>query len=236
MRQMRRAGQICCGAALIAVLALLTSCFHGARTFVPRRGDEIVVAGQLFHTGTRVITWMDPGGYDAYRVERRFSPLDVSDWAHSSAENKDLRTPNRYGMRRKGLTDAEVEQFRGGGWELPALQRVVDQFVIHYDEAGISKYCFTILQDHRDLSVHLMLDLDGPVYQTLDLKERAWHATTSNTRSVGIEIANLGAYTNHTNNAFAEWYAKDAAGHTAIHIPARFGDGGIRDRSVTLRP
>ena len=39
-----------------------------------------------------------------------------------------------------------------------------------------------------------MLDLDGTIYQTLDLKERAWHATTSNSRSVGIEIANIGAY------------------------------------------
>src|SRR5437016_14636830 len=39
-----------------------------------------------------------------------------------------------------------------------------------------------------------MLDLDGTIYQTLDLKERAWHATTSNSRSIGIEIANLGAF------------------------------------------
>ena len=34
-----------------------------------------------------------------------------------------------------------------------------------------------------------MLDVDGTIYQTLDVKERAWHATTSNTRAVGIEIA-----------------------------------------------
>jgi len=37
--------------------------------------------------------------------------------------------------------------------------------------------CFKVLHDHRDLSVHFMLDLDGTIYQTLDLKERAWHAT-----------------------------------------------------------
>jgi N-acetylmuramoyl-L-alanine amidase len=34
-----------------------------------REGDEIVVAGQFFHTGTKVVLWMDPGGYDAYRFE-----------------------------------------------------------------------------------------------------------------------------------------------------------------------
>ena len=39
-----------------------------------------------------------------------------------------------------------------------------------------------------------MLDLDGTIYQTLDLKEGAWHATKANGRSVGIEIANIGAY------------------------------------------
>jgi N-acetyl-anhydromuramyl-L-alanine amidase AmpD len=37
-----------------------------------------------------------------------------------------------------------------------------------------------------------MLDLDGTIYQTLDLKERASHATIANSRSIGIEIANMG--------------------------------------------
>ena len=37
-----------------------------------REGDEIIVAGQFFHSGTKVVLWLDPGGYDAYRVERRF--------------------------------------------------------------------------------------------------------------------------------------------------------------------
>ena len=39
-----------------------------------------------------------------------------------------------------------------------------------------------------------MLDIDGTIYQTLDLKEAAWHATKANGRSIGIEIANIGAY------------------------------------------
>ena len=36
---------------------------------LPRRGDEIVVCGQLYHTTTKVVLWIDPGGFDAYRVE-----------------------------------------------------------------------------------------------------------------------------------------------------------------------
>src|SRR5437773_5427248 len=82
-------------------------------TFAARRGDEIVVAGQFVHTGTPVVLWMDPGGYDAYRVERRFSPLDESDWETSHAKNKDLSSPNRYGMRRAVLTPEQAERVRG---------------------------------------------------------------------------------------------------------------------------
>src|SRR5947208_20144 len=58
-----------------------------------RKGDEMVVAGQLFHTGTKIVLWMDPGGYDAYRVVRRFSPLDKADWRDSAEEVPELRQP-----------------------------------------------------------------------------------------------------------------------------------------------
>lgn len=202
----------------------------------PRKGDEIVAAGQFFHTGTPVVLWMDPGGYDAYRVERRFSPLDKSDWKTSQAEEKDLTSPNRYGLRRDSLTPAELEQVRGGGWTLPLLRRVVDQFVLHYDVDGTSRQCFKILQDKRDLSVHFLLDVDGTIYQTLDLKERAWDATIANTRSIGIEIANIGAYKVGAPNPFAEWYQTNSNGLTTITIPKEFGDGGIRTPGFVGHP
>jgi len=205
-------------------------------TLAPRTGDEIVVAGQFVHSGTRVVLWMDPGGYDAYRVERRFSPIEKSGWESSQAEVKDLTSPNRYNMRNRSLTDAEVERVRGGGWDLPLLQREVDQFVLHYDVCGTSRQCFKILQDRRDLSVHFMLDLDGTLYQTLDLKERAWHATSSNSRSVGIEIANMGAYPVNGKNPFAQWYGKDPNGQTRITIPPEYGDGGILTKGFVGHP
>jgi N-acetyl-anhydromuramyl-L-alanine amidase AmpD len=222
-------------------LAVTMAAVSGCKTSRPgtlesRGGDEIAVAGQFFHTGTRVVLWMDPGGYDAYRVERRFSPLDKSGWEASQAEVKELTSPNRYNMRRNGLTHEEIERVRGGGWDLPTLQRIVDQFVIHFDVCGTSRQCFNILQDHRDLSVHFMLDLDGTLYQTLDLKERAWHATTSNNRSVGIEIANMGSYRPGGNSPLTEWYAKDTNGQMRVTIPARFGDGGIRTKGFVGHP
>jgi N-acetyl-anhydromuramyl-L-alanine amidase AmpD len=223
---------------LTVVAGSLTGCSTTPRVGAhePRRGDEIVVAGQFFHTGTPIVLWMDPGGYDAYRVERRFSPLSKAGWTDSHEEVKALTSPNRYNMRRNGLSDEELERVRGGGWDLPTLQRVVDQFVIHFDVCGVSRQCFNILQDHRDLSVHFMLDLDGTIYQTLDLKERAWHATTSNSRSVGIEIANMGAYGNSEQDPLSSWYASDAKGRTYITIPASLGDGGIRTKGFVGHP
>ncbi len=105
-----------------------------------RLGDEIVVCGQLYHTTAPVVLWMDPGGYDAYRLERRFVPLDQAATPPREKAGKPLAS--RFSLRRKGLTDQEVERVRGGGWDLALLQKVVDQFVIHYDARGTSKRLF----------------------------------------------------------------------------------------------
>ena len=202
-----------------------------------RKGDEIVAAGKFFHTGTKVVLWMDPGGYDAYRVERRFVPIEEADWDFSRPHMDSPRTPNRYGMRDDYLTADQLERVRGGGWDMPTLQSNVDQFVLHFDVAGISRNCFKTLQDTRDLSVHFMLDVDGTLYQTLDLKERARHATSSNCRSVGIEIANIGAYSAKSGKELlAKWYSKDAKGRTIITIPAAAGANPVRTTNFTGRP
>jgi len=223
---------------LVCALLFCAGCstFPRPGTAETRQGDEIVAAGQFFHTGTRVVLWMDAGGYDAYRVQRRFAPFEDSGWDISHATNKFLNSPNRYGMRSAGLTTNQIEMLRGGGWDLPLLQQVVDQFVLHFDVAGTSRRCFATLQDARDLSVHFMCDVDGTIYQTLDLKEAAWHATTSNNRSVGVEIANIGAYSVDEKNPLAEWYKKDAKGRTVLTIPDAFGVAGIHTPGFVGHP
>ena len=205
-------------------------------TIVPRTGDEIMVAGQFVHTGARVVLWLDPSGYDAYRVERRFSPLDQSSWLATQEGGADFDSPNRYDARTARLSVEEREGIRGGGWDLPMLQRTVNQIVMHYDVAGTSRQCFKILHDIRDLSVHFMVDLDGTIYQTLDVKERARHAGGVNDRSIGIEIANIGAYPTNATAPLADWYQHDTNGQTRIVIPARFGDGGLRTTNFVARP
>lgn len=222
---------------LLLLLFSLTACRHPAPgTIANRRGDEIVVAGKFVHTGAPVVLWLDPGGYDAYRVERRFSKLEESSWEATSKATKGVETPNRYGPRTAALSHDDAERVRGGGWDLPTLQKTVDQFVLHFDVCGTSRQCFKVLHDLRGLSVHFMLDLDGTIYQTLDVKERAWHATTSNTRSVGIEIANMGAYGLGRDQTLDEWYVRDSGGRVRVRLPDSFGDGGIRSRGFVARP
>src|SRR5437867_4981780 len=222
---------ICCAAGLSGCQSM-----PPPGTPVHRTGDEIIAAGQFFHIGTPVVLWTDPGGYDAYRVERRFSPIDESAWETSKFKVNTLSTPNRYGLRRSVLSAEDAERVRGGGWDLPLLQQVVDQFVIHFDASGTSRQCFEVLHDVRGLSVHFMLDLDGTIYQTLDLKERAWHATTSNARSIGIEIANIGAFPPGSSERVQEWYQPREDGPPLITIPDGLGDGGQRRKGFAGRP
>lgn len=225
-----------CCFALLAAFFLAGCCCHSPGSRLKRKGDEIVVAGQFFHTGTPVVLWMDPGGYDAYRVQRRFVPYDEADYDSSRPHLDSPRTPNRYDVRDRNLTPEQLEQVRGGGWDLPTLQSNVDQFVIHFDVAGVSRTCFKVLQDTRDLSVHFMLDLDGTIYQTLDLKERARHATIANTRSVGIEIANMGSYRAEEKSPLADWYKTDVDGRTIITIPEKAGPTPERTAGFVGRP
>jgi N-acetylmuramoyl-L-alanine amidase len=212
-----------------------TSSVNPPLGFQARHGDEIVVAGKYYRTGAPVVLWTDPGGYDAYRVERRFSKWEESGWEPTTQAVKDAdAVPARYNLRynrtaRERFTPEQLEQIRGGGWDLPLLQKNVDQFVLHYDVCGTSQVCYRVLHDQRFLSVHFMLDIDGTIYQTLDLKERTWHATRSNDRSIGIEIANIGAYAvGATDAPLRQWYDKDASGKTVITIPPHLKGGGVR--------
>jgi hypothetical protein len=151
-----------------------------------RSGDEIVICGQLFHTGSRVVLWMDPGGYDAYRPHRHFDP--------EKALPRDSDDIARYHSFRRDLPAGLDARVKRQGWRIEDLRGVVTQVVLHYDAAGSSRRCFEILHDVRGLSAHFLLDTDGTIYQTLDVKQRAWHAGKANDFTMGVEIANLGAY------------------------------------------
>jgi len=181
-------------------------------------GRSFVVGGQDFEIDATVVRWSDRGGYNAYH-----------DWRE---------TKGHFGGRAKGLDEDSdlMKQVRAeGGWTLPTLRQRIDQVVIHYDATGLSRECFRVLEA-RELSCHFLIDLDGTIYQTLDLRERAWHAGEANSRSVGIELANLGAYDAGRPNPLGQWYRPGKAGRTRIVIPLRFGDGGLRDAAYRPAP
>ena len=184
---------------LLPILALPTVILTACASVHPtpglrleRQGNEIMVGGQLFRAGTKVVLWIDPGGHNAYG-SGHFEPRPGD------------------------------PQGRG------ALRSIVTQVILHYDVAGTSKRCFEVLEKRR-LSAHFLLDLDGTVYQTLDLKERAWHAGKANDRSVGIEIANIGAYPDM--KVLDEWYTRDASG-TRVALPKGVDARPARDAVVT---
>ncbi|MFQ5506497.1 MAG: N-acetylmuramoyl-L-alanine amidase, partial [Planctomycetota bacterium] len=141
----------------------------------------------------------------------------------------------RYGSFRRGLAPDLERRVRRRGWRLEELGEVVTQFVIHYDVCGTSRQCFKVLHDRRGLSVHFMLDVDGTLYQTLDLKERAWHAAVANDRSIGIEIANIGAYGSPDDDVLEAWYRRDSDG-LRIEFPEWMKDTGIRSAGFVARP
>lgn len=186
---------------LLPLLLAACSSAPGVGERLARRGDEIVVCGQLFHTGTKVVLWSDPGGYDAYRTTPRWKQITESQPTEKA----------RYGPRRN-LPPELARKVEERGFALEDLQQIVRMFVLHYDVAGTARGCFRTLQDERVLSVHFLLDSDGTIYQTLDLRERAWHATVANDASVGIEIAHIGAYPQPGHPVLRSWYKSDAQG------------------------
>jgi N-acetyl-anhydromuramyl-L-alanine amidase AmpD len=205
-------------------LLCLTACRAEPRPGDPlrRAPDAIQAAGRLFHAGTPVVLWYDPGGYDAYRAHCRFQPGRAGP----------LESPGRlarYDSFRGGLPADISARVAEDGWKIEDLKRVIHQIVIHFDACGTSRKCFEVLQDVRGLSCHFLLDLDGTVYQSLDLKDRAWHAGKANSFSVGIEIANIGAYQDAA--ALSRWYAKDGSG-VKITVPPDVRAEGIRQGFV----
>ncbi len=196
-----------------------------------RVGDEIVVCGQRFHTGAPVVLWNEAPGYNSYLLVR--DPKAKAGAA--GAAQVRAYTPGRERRVGEEMTEVLVPPQEGTlPRDLAALQRAVDQFVLHYDVCGTSRTCQRVLRE-RGLSVHFLLDIDGTLYQTLDLADTAWHATKSNARSIGVEIAHIGAYEELHAPQFSEWYARDASG-TYITVPDRFKGGGVRTEGFVGRP
>ena len=184
------------------------------------------MCGEPVDVGVPVVTWKDPGGWDGHLETCFFDRTRVL--PRTPAEGCD--EPLRYGPRRNLAGDIAAE-VSAGGWTRALLQRQVEQVVVHYDECGTSRRCFEVLHDLRGLSCHLLLDLDGTLYQTLDLAERARHAGGANDRSIGIEIAHEGPLELHPD--LAARYRKEGE-RTVLDLGERASD--LRTKGFVVRP
>jgi hypothetical protein len=181
-------------------------------------GHEILVCGERVPVDAPVVLWTMEPFYDAYAEGPRF--------AAAGTEGK------RYQPGRSAQTAELAAEVERDGWTREHLAEQVDLFVLHYDACGTSRVCFRVLQDERKLSVHFLLDLDGTIYQTLDLCEQAWHARAANPRSVGVEIANVGAYPPGSRDPLARAYEWTEDG-VRLRLPA---DGGGERTDSGRRP
>ena len=198
-------------AAAIA-LTLLSACASEGLDMAPEVlavevNQSIVACGEEIYVGAPAVLWADPLGYNAYSTDYHFGSPPAS--ADGPEEGELRYAPGRVD-RSTGevLVKPEIGSF-------VELQRALDMFVVHYDVCGVSQTCFKVLHDRRGLSVHFMIDIDGTIYQTLDLRDTAWHARQVNSRSVGVEIAHIGAYPPGSSagaRAFDRWYDVDAEG------------------------
>ncbi len=185
-------------------------------------GDEIVVCGERFSIGAPVVLWFEPRGYSAYETRPYFTRTSFFDRPRDQASSSKLDSAEisvadaeegpvglRYRPGRSASAPELAELVAREGWTLRALQEQLDLFVIHYDACGTSEACFRVLHDERQLSVHFLLDVDGTLYQTLDLVDEAWHARAANPRSIGVEIAHVGAFPPGEPSPADTWYAAE---------------------------
>ncbi len=199
----------------------------GVAASVPRQaGSEIMICGQRVEIGAPVVLWEDPGGYNAYGTTIRVG---------TNPTYIDEETGRRYLPGRRAQPERDQEAVSPGASSVQELGHAVDQFVLHYDVCGNSRTCFEVLHHRRGLSVHFLLDIDGTLYQTLDLQDTAWHATKANSRSIGIEIAQIGARPPSKLEELDEWYSTDGGGVRLI-LPERHGDGGVLTQDFIGRP
>lgn len=85
-----------------------------------------------------------------------------------------------------------------GKWEpiedhsMPGFLWQRDLIVLHITEGSTAASAIATfrasIRPHR-VSAHFVVDRDGTVFQLIDLNDTAWHASSVNSRSVGIEHA-----------------------------------------------
>jgi N-acetyl-anhydromuramyl-L-alanine amidase AmpD len=134
--------------------------------------NSIVICGATVFVGTPVVLWEE--GFNAY------------DKSPNVTKIQDRRTGRTIKRVIKGKRYSKRKIIEPTLYEL--LNKTVTQLFLHHTGLYSAKDTFHVLHNQRGLSVHFILDDDGTIYQTLDLREKAWHGGTNNPMSIGMEI------------------------------------------------
>jgi N-acetyl-anhydromuramyl-L-alanine amidase AmpD len=141
---------------------------------------SIVICGQKYDIGTRVVLWDESGGFNAYEENTVVTSVQNR---KTGKMVKQTISGKRYGSRSLLTPNPS----------LPQLQKTVTQFFLHHTGVVDAKTTFEVLHNERKLSVTFILDDSGCLYECLDVKEKSWHGGTNNPMSVGIEICSKAA-------------------------------------------
>ena len=80
-------------------------------------------------------------------------------------------------------------------------EKKISFLIIHYTETKTLEQAILLLtRSKRKVSCHYLVDLNGKIFNLVDLKNRAWHAgeskwknfTDLNSHSIGIEVVYKG--------------------------------------------
>ena len=148
--------------------------------------SKIIVCGQEVEVGATVVLWTDSKGFNGYDTSTKY------------VENRKTGKTEKISGKRYS------SRFLGKP-TLKKLQGKVSQFFLHHSGLYHSRDTFNVLHNQRRLSVQLILDDDGTIYQTLDLQEKAWHGGANNPVSVGIEIDSR-AHAGRLPNAYDQYH------------------------------
>lgn len=131
--------------------------------------NSLVLGGDRFDIGTRVIKWNEELGFNGY-VKKRVV-VQREDRKTGKVKTKVIQGP-RYRKRKKGL-------------------RGISQFFIHHSggDGKDAGNCYRTLYMERGLSVQFFVDDDGTIWQFNDALDCCYHAGAHNDISVGVECA-----------------------------------------------
>ena len=97
-------------------------------------GSSILICGQRFDVGQKVITFEDDPNISAYTPHRTDKPSEVPPFAPAKGM---AGIRDRWRPRRLIGSDRSIER----------LRQVVRQFVVHHDGCADSRTCFQVLHN-----------------------------------------------------------------------------------------